>query len=177
MTKPRDVPCRNPACSNRAAKRCDWCYQEGCVPPNSFMLADFMFFVSVTPTCWVWKGRIKDTGYGALYRRRLFDDYAHRISYRLFVGEIPEGLTIDHLCRNRVCVNPEHLEAVTQRINNLRGTGVSARHAVATYCQRGHPKSEANTYYAPDGRGGCCRECYLLRSRRQQQRKRSANKR
>ena len=73
--------------------------------------------------CWKWMGALLDTGYGVLHEggkvgRAL---RAHRVAYELYRGEIPEGLVLDHLCHNRWCVNPEHLEAVTNHVNVLRG--------------------------------------------------------
>ena len=92
---------------------------------------------------------------------------AHRFAYETFVGPIPEGLTIDHLCRIRHCVNPEHLEAVTDRVNILRGEGISAQHARATHCPQGHPYDLINTYVAPDGDRDCrdCRRQSMVRYR------------
>lgn len=74
----------------------------------------------VTPGCWLWLGTKTRTGYGQIGISRSRMDYAHRVSYRLYVGPIPDGLHIDHLCRNTSCVNPDHLEPVTQSENNRR---------------------------------------------------------
>ncbi len=84
--------------------------------------------------------------------------YAHRAAYELYVGPIPEGLTIDHLCRNTLCVNPAHLEAVTMRENILRGTGPSAQAARKTHCLRGHPFDDGNTLFRATGKR-VCRAC------------------
>lgn len=92
-----------------------------------------------TPTgCWEWLRAMYSNGYGAVGyqgRQRL----VHRISYEVFVGPIPEGLTLDHLCRNRACINPSHLEPVTQRENLLRGQTLTAAYAQRTLCKKGHP--------------------------------------
>ena len=113
--------------------------------------------------CWPWLGRLYPAGYGECH---LFGEgYAHRIAYILTRGPIPKGLQIDHLCRNRACANPEHLEAVTQRENILRGTGASARNAVKTHCIRGHEFTPENTYREPTG-GRRCRTCFREWDRR-----------
>jgi len=97
---------------------------------------------------------------------------AHRWAYELLVGPIPEGLTIDHLCRVTDCVNPAHLEVVTQRTNNLRSGGVAGRNVVKTHCPQGHPYDDANTYRRPDG-GRDCKLCINERSRRRNERRRA----
>lgn len=83
------------------------------------------------------------------------DIYAHRWSYEYHVGPIPEGLHIDHLCRNRLCVNPAHLEPVTHRVNTLRGIGFAAVNAAKTHCANGHPYDQGNTYTDPKGYRHC----------------------
>ena len=111
--------------------------------------------------CWLWTGIIdKPGGYGRFTfwgRLRL----AHRVAYEHWIGKIPMGLQIDHLCRVRNCVNPDHLEAVTQRENLMRGIGITAVLARATHCKRGHPFDEANTTLDANGKRRC-RECLRL---------------
>jgi len=104
--------------------------------------------------CWDWVGS-KSWGYGMVRRKGYHDSKAHRISYERHVGPIPAGLTIDHLCRNRACGNPAHLEVVTMRENALRGGGPPAQNARKTHCPRGHPLSGANLYRYPSGRRWC----------------------
>src|SRR5271166_3891905 len=77
--------------------------------------------------CWQWRGFINHGGYG-LYGK--FNRRAHRLAYRFLVGRIPKGLTIDHLCRNRACVNPAHMEPVTRGENVMRGTGLAPTNAL-----------------------------------------------
>jgi hypothetical protein len=79
--------------------------------------------------CWDWTGYKDEKGYGRIYKEGL-NKYAHRYAYEHFVGPIPDNLEIDHLCRRRCCVNPEHLEAVTHRVNVARGTSPSAKYIV-----------------------------------------------
>ncbi len=92
---------------------------------------------------------------------------AHRFSYELFVNAIPIGLTIDHLCRNRACINPKHLEVVTRKENTLRGVGPAALNAKKTVCRKGHTFSASNTYYSRYGRS--CRACNLLAAKKYQE--------
>ena len=97
--------------------------------------------------CWIWMGGLKTNGYGVSG-----DRIAHRASYEAFKGQIPPGLEIDHLCRVRCCVNPEHLEAVTHQQNIQRG-----EQAQRTHCPKGHPYTTENTYRYNGKR--VCREC------------------
>lgn len=89
--------------------------------------------------CWLWTGSLDKDGYARVslggkgkWRR------AQRAIYELLIGKIPNGLVLDHLCRNRACVNPEHLEPVSNRVNVLRGVGVAAHNAQMVKCIRGH---------------------------------------
>ena len=125
--------------------------------------------------CWLWPTVNARTGYGSIRvaGRGSRMALAHRVSYELHVGPIPEGLHLDHLCRNRGCVNPEHLEPVTCRENILRGVGFAATNAVKTHCPAGHPLDGANLYVCPRGTRKC-RACRAEASRRYLQRKRAA---
>ena len=115
--------------------------------------------------CWNWKGPKSGIGYGGfnIYGKKF---RAHRFSYELVKGNIPEGLELDHLCRNKLCVNPSHLEAVTQRINQLRGNGIWGTNARKTHCVRGHLLAGDNVYYRTQkGKlsGRRCRTCERIR--------------
>ncbi len=111
--------------------------------------------------CWVWAGVRDSGGYG--HTRINGRQYrAHRVAYELFVGVIPEGMHVDHLCRNRACINPDHMELVTPRENVLRGVGISAENARKTACIHGHLFDAANTYVSKTGRRQC-RECHRIR--------------
>jgi hypothetical protein len=85
--------------------------------------------------------------------------YAHRLSYEHHVGPIPDGMVLDHLCRNKACIRPSHLDPVPQRTNIHRGASPTARNATATECIHGHPFDAENTYWRPDGKGRLCRAC------------------
>lgn len=123
--------------------------------------------------CWQWTAARSSNGYGKIqvHAGTQSSDYAHRVSYELHVGPIPAGLVIDHLCRNKLCVNPAHLEPVTARENVLRGTGPSAKCAAMTHCIRGHLLDEENTYVCPRGKRGC-RKCRREANRRSMARQR-----
>lgn len=127
----------------------------------------FMAKVLPQPTgCWVWLGARAGGGYPvvSLYDR---NKAAHRVSYEHFVGPVPEGLQLDHLCRVRACVNPTHVEPVTPRVNTLRGETPAAKNLAKTHCPLGHPYNGVNLYVAPSGERQCneCRRNALRRSR------------
>ncbi len=109
--------------------------------------------------CWEWLASSQPHGYGqfAPGGRAGGMTTAHRVAYELTFGPIPEGLSIDHLCRNRGCVNPAHLEAVSQRVNVLRGESPAAAHAQQTHCVNGHEFDLLNTYISGGAR--VCRAC------------------
>jgi hypothetical protein len=113
--------------------------------------------------CWLWLGCLHDFGYGmfSVRQRRV---YAHRFAYELLVGPIPDGLEIDHLCRNPRCVNPEHLEPVTHAENILRGEAPSAHNARKTHWVRGHRFNRENTYVVKATGARMCRRCVKERA-------------
>lgn len=90
--------------------------------------------------CWVWQGQITAKGYPRIQetKPKRHNIAVHRLSYQLFIGGLDKGLTIDHLCSNRACINPDHLEQVTQGVNTLRGRGYTAMKARQTTCIKGH---------------------------------------
>ncbi len=125
--------------------------------------------------CWIWTGRIHDHGYGMFSNPVVSQDYrAHRWSYLRFKGDIPKGTEIDHVCRVRCCVNPDHLEAVTRSVNVRRGTSAERTSLIkktATHCAKGHLWTPENTRiitkkYRPTGTQRWCRECAKARSKK-----------
>src|SRR5947209_8701603 len=117
----------------------------------------FLSKVLKTKYCWLWQGQINPFGYGQM-RWHSVKVYAHRLAYVLYCGHVPVHMDIDHLCRNRSCVNPEHLEVVTRRTNLLRGIGKVPERANQTHCKRGHPLS-GNNLVISHGRWRECRTC------------------
>jgi hypothetical protein len=125
----------------------------------------FLAKVEKTDSCWHWKaGTTK--GYGRFWvgdRKTGRTAAAHRVSYQLFVGPIPDGMALDHLCRNRRCVNPQHLEPVTSTENVMRGMSAPAQNAGKTHCLRGHEFTPENTYLQQPKGWRQCRTCYSIR--------------
>lgn len=115
--------------------------------------------------CWLWTAALSHNGYGRFGNGDMIGTrQAHRIAYELVIGPIPAGLVIDHLCRNRRCVNPAHMEPVTTAENLRRGVGLAVENARKTHCPRGHAYDEANTYVNDNKR--YCRACVRAASRR-----------
>lgn len=131
---------------------------------NPKQIQRFMKYVKQSRSCWEWYGNKIHIGYGVFglnYRHML----AHRVSYELFREKIPNGLVIDHLCRNRCCVNPDHLEVVTQQENARRGeTGKNNQYSKKTHCPQGHPYDEKNTWIDKNNYR-YCRNCNKIRQR------------
>lgn len=118
--------------------------------------------------CWLWVAGLDAYGYGQFYfyGRR---GKTHRFSYEYFKKKIEKGLAIDHLCRNRRCVNPEHLEEVTLGENILRGEGIAAKNKRKTHCLRGHEFDTDNLSVRFSEKGlkvRRCRKCMRMRTRR-----------
>lgn len=105
-------------------------------------------------SCWIWTGQRNMGQYGTLYWDRK-QRVASRLIYELLVGPVPDGLELDHLCRVRHCVNPDHLEPVTRRENVMRGIGVTSMNARKTHCMHGHEFTTENTYLDRKGQRSC----------------------
>jgi hypothetical protein len=131
--------------------------------------------------CWEWRGGVHPNGYastnvgsraGGAKRRRV---YVHRLAFELWRGEIPDGLDLDHLCRNRRCFNPAHLEPVTRRVNTLRGDGpaILARiNGEKTHCKNGHDLSVYGRLRRSDKTWRSCTLCSAENEKRYRARKR-----
>lgn len=125
-------------------------------------------------SCWIWRGVINRDGYGQYNHLR-----AHRIAFALLRGPFDWSLTLDHLCRNRSCVNPRHMEPVPNGVNSMRGESVCAKHARQTHCKYGHELTISNVIRRKGSpRRRECRTCYNQRMRvlwHQGRRKRGRN--
>lgn len=125
--------------------------------------------------CWLWTQRVNNHGYGRLStgsRKTLKLHLAHRVSYETFVGPIPDGKVIDHLCRTRRCIRPDHLEPVAQQQNVLRSPiAVAARWAARTHCNNGHEFTPENTHirYRRGRPYRVCRPCDINKKRAQRE--------
>jgi hypothetical protein len=136
--------------------------------PRPIVFTRFWSKVNLTPNgCWLWTGRTTNTGYG-----EHGNQLAHRIAWEWAAQEsIPDGKVIDHLCRNPLCVRPDHLEPVSQQINTQRGLAWNHDDR----CKWGHALTPENVYLTPS-RGRRCRKCHAIRERDRHRRKRAAEK-
>lgn len=114
-------------------------------------------------SCWNWIGYKDKNSYGQFRIKKGKMSSSHRFSYELFKGDIPKDLTLDHLCRNPPCANPEHLEAVTTRVNVLRGIGPASKNSIKTHCIHGHEFTPENTYITKVGKRHCIM-CWKIRA-------------
>lgn len=107
--------------------------------------------------CWTWLLSTRRNGYGHFSPEHSTHVSSHRYAYELYIGPIPEGMQLDHLCRNRICCNPSHLEPVTCKENLLRGDTFNAKNASRTHCPKGHPYRGENLMLQNGSRH--CRAC------------------
>lgn len=158
--------CADPNCTrpHHARGLCHRHYQlatrRGVLAPRRRLSVEERFWAKVEKRagCWIWRGAVSTgTTYGSFYVDRATKVGAHRYSYTLLRGAIPEGSDLDHLCRQRLCVNPDHLEPVTRQENVQRG---SWGHAMRKHCKHGHPYTPENTHFYRGARR--CRECNRL---------------
>lgn len=122
--------------------------------------------------CHVWTKYRDKHGYGRFWDGSRMTR-AHVFAWVKMHGPVPAGLELDHLCRNRACCNPAHLDAVTHRVNMLRGGGCGSENAAKTHCSRGHLFSAENTYIRPGDAGRGCRACGTEAAKRYKARKRA----
>jgi len=148
------------------------------------LAARFWAKVEITPTCWLWTGRLDRDGYGEIRdesvepRKKGKRLRAHRAAYKLLVGPLADELTLDHLCHNadktckggpkcphRRCVRPDHTEPASSTLNTKRGrVGINQREK--THCPKGHPYNDANTWNSKLRPSRQCRVCGRERARR-----------
>lgn len=144
--------CAEQHCTAPSHKR-GWCTSHW--PPTIEQRFHSFIDVQADTDCWTW------TGAAELYGKFKMNGQtrrAHRVSYELHIGPIPDGLEIDHTCGNTLCVNPDHLEATTKPENIHRSNGAGAHNGRKTHCPRGHEYTPENTYRWP-GAPGSSRQC------------------
>jgi phage terminase large subunit-like protein len=130
-------------------------------PMKSLPTNEARFWAYAQPNrygCWAWTGSINPLGYGSLRLIEKRNKAAHLFAYELLIGPVPDGLVLDHLCQNRACCNPHHLEPVTRWENTRRGRNHIAANARKTHCMRGHALSGENVRVGARGRRSC-RQC------------------
>lgn len=121
--------------------------------------------------CWNWKASKDNDGYGNFwFKSKIY--LAHRASYEMFVGSIQDGMTLDHICRNRSCVNPNHLRQMSLKENILCGDGVCAKKLKQTHCVRGHELSGYNLMNRVRN-GNVNRSCRICKNERKREREKN----
>ena len=143
------------------------------MPQIERMIAQIDAGVALGQGCWWWAGAVSPDGYGKFKRNGKLER-AHRGVYEELVGPIKEGLVLDHLCKNLLCVNPDHLEPVTHRENLLRSPATQASLNLAkTHCKRGHEFTPENTYVPPGTTLRKCKQCRSIATKKSYTKKRS----
>lgn len=116
-------------------------------------------YIPVTESgCWIWTDHLCRGDYAQFYINGALQ-MSHRVSYEIHIGPIPRNMEIDHICRVRCCVNPEHLRPLPHKDNVLCGSGLTAKHALKTHCINGHPFSGDNLQFKPNRNERVCRQC------------------
>lgn len=142
-------------------------YIDG-IPEDLRLLSNDEWFrfhdqVEITPWgCWYWRGRLDKDGYG-IFTLRGKNRKAHRVCFSTYFDQVRLPGTIDHLCRVRYCINPDHLDLVSMGENTLRGNGITAKHRRKHYCSNGHELTPDNIY--SNGTGRSCKICTLTYSK------------
>lgn len=137
--------------------------------PSISVAVRFWSKVQISPGCWEWRGAKNQKGYGQINISRHMVK-VHRWAYEQANGPIPAGMQLDHLCRNPSCVNPSHVEPVTNQENALRGW---VARGLPTHCGKGHAFTPDNIYITRQGKGRACRSCQIQRSTERYRKNRS----
>lgn len=146
------------------------CIWGGIVPAAKTVIGVLSEKILYSEGCWEWNGWHNTKGYACM-AVNLHDGcgqkkkFAHRVVYELLIGPIPEGKQLDHLCRNRGCVNPWHLEPVTCKENLMRGETHAARNVAKTHCPHDHEYTPENTIIRKSDGSRKCRECNKIACR------------